>query len=62
MLETKKRKWLKLDGHQQAKPNWIVVKKGLFLEISTKTRNVIQKNALSLFSYGLLYLDFANAY
>lgn len=62
MLETKKREWLKSDGHQQVKPNWIVVEKGFFLEISTKTRNIIQKNALSLFSYGLLYLDFADAY
>ena len=43
-------------------PNWTVVEKSFFEKISTKTHDIIQENVLLLFSCGLLYLDFADAY
>ena len=42
--------------------NWVGIKKQLVLDFSQKHCNVVRENALLLLSYGLLYLDFVDAY
>lgn len=47
---------------QPPEPNWVKIEKNLLLEISPTNKDIIQENALLLLNYGLLYLNFNNAY
>ncbi len=60
-LRVKKQQWANLED-QPLEPNWVKVEKDLLSEISPINRDIIRKNALLLLNYGLLYLDFNDAW
>ncbi len=62
IINAKKRVWLETgDGRRRREPYWAVVKKRLVAETAPKNRDIIRKNTLLFLSYGLLYLDLADA-
>lgn len=50
-----------LRNRSPPEPDWIKIQKELVLELAPKYRDVVRGNALPMLSYGLLYLDIADA-
>ncbi len=60
-LRAKKEEWPNLED-QPPELNWVKIEKDLLSEFSIANQDIARKNALLLLNYGLLYLDFNNAY
>ncbi|MCJ1269238.1 hypothetical protein MMC22_009128 [Lobaria immixta] len=50
-----------LRNRSPREPDWIKIQKELALKLAPKYRDVVRENALLVLSYGLLYLDIADA-
>lgn len=63
MIDAQKKEWSESrdnDGERQ-QPYWSAIRKTLLVETALQNRDIIRENALLLFSYDLLYLDFVDA-
>ena len=60
-FRVKKEEWANLED-QPPKPNWVKIEKDFLSEFSIVNQDIARENALLLLNYGLLYLNFNDAW